>query len=323
MMASITKLALALGFTMALGSAFVPLGCGTSEEAVYPPERPAVQASPRLPDLPADIQKQLKDCIPKTSAPFPPAEKNTYAVMFNVHAARSGRVRAVEVHDSTLGGHPIEACLAKVLEGTTLPLQDLEPLAAPVSRHPVAPHDRGLLGNVGLGSLVRLLFAPAVLESAGIILVVAVVVLVAVEVSDALSSAPAASVAPTATALPTTAATSVPQTRRYPDQTCEDDVLDRLQNEKWDLCDKGFALNCKRQKGDEEIVARIPCSKILRSLQQRLACLSQRNLIQEKCFGGVPDAAHKGAIEQVQNGIAHCEALKLLNCAKGHPMSGL
>jgi hypothetical protein len=46
-------------------------------------------------------------------------------------------------------------------------------------------------------------------------------------------------------------------------------------------------------------------------------------LIQEKCFGGNPDAGHKTQIDQVQNGIDNCQALTLINCAKGHPMAGL
>ena len=71
------------------------------------------------------------------------------------------------------------------------------------------------------------------------------------------------------------------------------------------------------------MLERIPCSAILLSRQQRLACLNARKLVQEKCFGGNPDPGHKKAIEQEQDGLNNCEALKLINCAKGHPMAEL
>jgi hypothetical protein len=71
------------------------------------------------------------------------------------------------------------------------------------------------------------------------------------------------------------------------------------------------------------MLERIPCSAILLSIQQRQACLRARKLVQEKCFGGVPDAGHKMQIDETQNGIDGCETQKLINCAKGHPMAGL
>lgn len=325
MRTTIPKLGLALGFTLAMGFSFLPLGCGTAEEAAYPPERPAVQPAPRAPEVPADIQKQLKDCIQHASAPFPPAEKNTYAVMFNMHAARSGRVRAVDVRDSTLGGHEVEACFTRILEGMTLPLQDLEPFGDPVSRHPVAPHGRALVGNAA-GALPLVVLTPAVLVVFAFVFVVVIYVYVeppslSLPLDPPLSAA--VSAAPTATAMPTTSATSIPRPRRYPNQTCDDDVLSRLEREKGILCDRGFAANCKGDPVKNNKLKNTPCSEIKLSLEQRYLCLKQRNLIQDTCFGSVPDDAHKEAIEQIKNGIDRCEALKLLNCTKGHPMSGL
>jgi hypothetical protein len=125
---------------------------------------------------------------------------------------------------------------------------------------------------------------------------------------------------PTTTAVPIT--TTIPIARRYPTQTCDDDELDRLEGEKDKLCKPkgGYAASCNRKKVD---VTLIRCSAILLGIQQRQICKARRQLIQDKCFGGKPDAGHQTAIDQEQNGIDQCEALKLINCAKGHPMAGL
>ncbi len=115
-------------------------------------------------------------------------------------------------------------------------------------------------------------------------------------------------------------------TRRYPNQTCDDDELKPLEQEKDKLCNSGYAANCTGDRTREDVKKRldgIPCSAIMLSLAQRYACLKQRNLIEEKCFGGVPDTGHQEAIDNTQRGINLCEALKLINCVAGHPMSNL
>ncbi|MBK8253563.1 MAG: hypothetical protein IPK82_12955 [Polyangiaceae bacterium] len=137
-----------------------------------------------------------------------------------------------------------------------------------------------------------------------------------------ITAMPMATVAPTSvpvtTAMPIT--TAVPIAHRYPNQTCTDDELDRLENIKKNLCKGGYAAVC----GDpaKPKFARIPCSAIVLAIQQRQACRDARKVIQEKCFGGKPDPGHATAIEQEENGIRKCEALRLVNCAKGHPMAG-
>jgi hypothetical protein len=136
------------------------------------------------------------------------------------------------------------------------------------------------------------------------------------------TSVPAATSAPATTVVPM--ATAVPKARRYPNQTCDDDMLDRLEGEKDKLCypADGYAAICGggTSKSKKPL---IPCSAIKRGIEQRNLCLKQRSLVQKECFGGKPDAGHKTAIDLVENGIKACEALKLINCAKGHPMAGL
>jgi len=134
---------------------------------------------------------------------------------------------------------------------------------------------------------------------------------------------PTTTATPKPTATPTTTAPPIPigvPTTRYPNQTCTDKELNRLQNEKGRICNAGYAANCNPKK---ERVEDIPCSAIKLSLQQRRACKAARWLVQNTCFGGQPDATHKSEMENVQNGINHCEALELVNCAKGHPKAGL
>jgi hypothetical protein len=111
-----------------------------------------------------------------------------------------------------------------------------------------------------------------------------------------------------------------PPARRYPNQSCENDELDRLEAEKKRLCGGGYAATCNK---NEDKMAKIPCSAILLAIRQRQACRDARKVVQVKCFGGKPDAGHTTAIEQEENAIRRCEALRQINCAKGHPMAGL
>ena len=135
-----------------------------------------------------------------------------------------------------------------------------------------------------------------------------------------LTAAAGAAAAPTSAPQPTPTVAKPP---KYPNQTCEEDVRIRLREEKNKICNKGFAATCGGGRISEKKLPFIPCSTVKLSLEQRQACLAARWKVQNECFGGKPDPEHEDAIEQVQNGIDHCEALKLKNCAKGHPMANL
>ncbi len=143
-------------------------------------------------------------------------------------------------------------------------------------------------------------------------------------VGGAVGTAAVTPIAPPTPATSTTApVATVAKPQKYPNQTCEEDERIRLRNEKNKICNLngGYAARCGGGKVNEDKLPLIPCSAILLSLRQRQACLAVRWLVQDKCFGGKPDPEHEGAIDEVQNGIDHCEALKLKNCAKGHPMA--
>ena len=138
--------------------------------------------------------------------------------------------------------------------------------------------------------------------------------------------APSAGTITTAPPSPATATTAVPAPppRKYPNQTCEDDERERLGNEKDTICNVGYAAKCSgKTEKDKAKLEKIACSLVLLSIQQRQACLAARWAVQNKCFGGKPDDAHWPPINETQGGINNCEALKLIVCAKGHPMANL
>lgn len=126
--------------------------------------------------------------------------------------------------------------------------------------------------------------------------------------------------APTASTPPPPAPPPPPPPRRYPNQTCENAELDRLEAEKKPICkpEGGIATTCNQ---NEKKLDKIPCSLIKLAIQQRQACKAARWEVQNKCFGGKPNPGHKKAIDQEQDAIDSCEARKPINCAKGHPMA--
>jgi hypothetical protein len=134
--------------------------------------------------------------------------------------------------------------------------------------------------------------------------------------SAATRTEPAAT--PTATpATPTAAA------RRWPNQTCENDVLDGLQAAMHAICDTIPGVSCSPSKTNPKVLARTPCSQIRVRIQAIRACMAARQLIQDQCFGGVPDARHEKPMNELANALNHCIALEAVNCAEGHPMANL
>ena len=96
----------------------------------------------------------------------------------------------------------------------------------------------------------------------------------------------------------------------------------RLEDEMHAICGKGYAAPCSGDHTKPKF-DRIPCSAVKLSIQQRQACLAARWVVQDKCFGGKPDERHQKPIDEFQQGINNCEALKVKVCAKGHPMANL
>lgn len=109
--------------------------------------------------------------------------------------------------------------------------------------------------------------------------------------------------------------------RRYPGQTCENDVLDALQSAIHPACDTG--TSCSTTKYSKAQLAKVTCSDARSRLQSRNGCLASRVKVQSTCFAGSPEAGHDAQIATVQTSIGYCQNLVDKNCAPGNPMAGL
>jgi hypothetical protein len=134
----ITKLALSLGFTMSLGFAFTPLGCGGSAGGFGPavPEQGDAE-------VPEGVALQLRTCA---GAHTDHLGRARHSVSFDVKLANDGQIDAVALRDSTLDDEELEACMAsalRLLSEDDLPMRRSD--SGP--RGPVAPESRMLLGQ--------------------------------------------------------------------------------------------------------------------------------------------------------------------------------
>ncbi len=83
-------------------------------------------------------------------------------------------------------------------------------------------------------------------------------------------------------------------------------------------------MPCRQQSKKELARARkYPCSLIKARIAAVTACIAARQKVQDECFKGSPERGHDQQIDDHTKGITLCEALMLINCAPGHPMSGL
>lgn len=319
----IARHVVAVGLTLSMGYALGLSTLGGCAGAPWPSHG----------NLPERVVDKLTECGKKGPTPL---QSENYDLAFIVHVTEGGaeaRVDDVTLKNSTLHFPEVEACMTDALYGMRAPLEALALRRRNLAPDPtVAPEARVLLGQA---QVVQLLEAMAFIVVGYAAYTVVVTFLRDKHHTKQRPPPPRSQVeeppkpeppkpAPRTEADPKTTdpppPPPPPPPRRYPKQTCENDELDALEAEKKKLCYSGYAATC----GDptKKRFTKIPCSAIKLSIQQRLACLKARKLIQEKCFGGKPDAGHKQQIDDTQNGIDNCEALKLVNCANGHPMAG-
>lgn len=144
--------------------------------------------------------------------------------------------------------------------------------------------------------------------------------------ANGLTAAASAAAAPTSALQP--APTTGVNKRRHPYQTCENDELDRLEAAKKAVCPEepktfpGRPCHHERKK-DKALAEKYPCSLILARIAAVNTCVAARQKVQDVCFKGSPDTGHPQQIADLARGNLLCEALKAINCAPGHPMSGL
>jgi hypothetical protein len=315
---------LAAGLTLSTGYAFGVFTLGGCGGASWPSKG----------QLPEGVVERLTECGKKGPTPL---ESVRYNLTFTVRVTEDNveaSVDEVMLMDSTLHIDEVEDCMTDALYGMRTPLDALALRRRKLTPDmAVAPEASALFGQAQLA----LLLEAAELVVVGYAVYSVVVYFLVTKPHTKPRPAPARPQAEDPpkpeppnpepqtgsdpkTTDPPPPPPPAPPGRRYPNQSCENDELDRLEAEKDKLCKSSYAADCNINVKKQP---KIPCSKILLSLQQRRACLAARNLVQDRCFGGKPDAGHKTQIDAVKNGIGHCEALELINCAKGHPMSGL
>lgn len=187
-----------MGVALSLGVAFVPLGCGGSRGGFDP-------AAPGQGDaeVPEGVALKLRTCAAEHRAHLPGSAE--YSVSFDVKLSSDGEVDSVALRESTLGDEDLEACMAHALRALSvadLPMRRSDS----ISKDPVAPPSRGLLGQAQALPLVCLASPPCLLTA----VIVVGVAIVAVEVVVLASSTtkPKPQTAPTATAVPTSTTTT-------------------------------------------------------------------------------------------------------------------
>lgn len=115
--------------------------------------------------------------------------------------------------------------------------------------------------------------------------------------------------------------TSQVSSRRHPNQTCDNAMLDHLQAEKDRICNSMPGTSCSTASTSAKRLAKMPCSQIRVRIQALQNCIAIRQLIQAECFGGLPDEPHRKALGEYRNGLEQCLALEGVNCAPNHPMA--
>ncbi|MBK9258335.1 MAG: hypothetical protein IPM54_00690 [Polyangiaceae bacterium] len=303
MVPTINRLALSLSFTVCLGFAFVPQGCGGVQHPVT--------------DIPEHVAAPIKGCAFEHTHHVRDAD---HIVKYDVTLDSNGEVDSIALMDSTVGDEELEQCIAASIRSLT-ENDLLRPRSENFDRELAQPESRMLLGTPAVPLAVCVASPPCLLTLTVLMGAVALNVQLMVHTATAITTGwPMATAKPTATTTAPPIPIALP--RKYPNQTCEEAERIRLNDEMHKVCDKGFAATCGGRKINEDKLPKIPCSVVKLSLLQRRACLAARWLVQDKCFGGKPDTEHKDKIDQTQNGIDHCEALELINCAKDHPMAG-
>jgi hypothetical protein len=280
-----------------LGFAFVPPGCG---------------GVPPVTEVPENIAEPLKACAFNHERHLGDGE---HTVKFEVNLDSDGRVDSLALVDSDVGDEELEKCLAAAIRSLSvddLPLRSAENL----ERDPAPSQSRNLLGTPAI-PLAACLASPPCLLTLGL---VAGAAMITVQISVL-----AASRIPRAKPTATTTAPPIPiaRPRRYPGQTCEDEELDEVEGAMKDICKQIPGKSCSPQSKNAPFLPEYPCSLLKARIPAMLVCIAARQKVQDECFKNSPHVGHEQQIDDLTKGVAFCEALKVVNCAPGHPMSGL
>ncbi|MBK9263620.1 MAG: hypothetical protein IPM54_27915 [Polyangiaceae bacterium] len=302
MVPTIKRITLSLGFVVGLGFALVPQGCGGAHPVA---------------DIPEHVAAPIKGCVVEHTHHVRDAD---HIVKYDVTLDSNGQVDSIALMDSSVGDEELEQCMAAAIRSLTH-YDLLRTRSENFDRELAQPESRTLLGTPAIPLAVCVASPPCLLTLTLLMGAVALNVQLIVHAATAKPTT-------TTTAPPISIPIAVPTTR-YPSQTCEDKRLNELEAAKKAVCPPARPLPgqpCKPREKGVTLLPQCPCSLIRARIAASKVCIAARQKVMDECFKNATDAAAKGHAEQIQNlinGSTLCEALEAVNCAPGHPMSGL
>ncbi|MBK9265489.1 MAG: hypothetical protein IPM54_37595 [Polyangiaceae bacterium] len=252
---TINRLTLSLGFAVCLGFAFVPQGCGGAHPVA---------------DIPEHVAAPIKGCVVEHTHHV--RRDADQIVKYDVTLDSNGQVETIALVDSTVGDEELEQCIAASIRSLT-ENDLLRHRSENFDRELAQPESRMLLGTPAVPLAVCVASPPCLLALTALMGASAITVQLIVHAATSKPTAittgwpMATATATTTTAPPIPIPIAVPTTR-YPNQTCTDKELDRLEAEKKKLCYAGYAASCSGNH-EKPKFTKIPCSAIKLAIQQR------------------------------------------------------
>jgi hypothetical protein len=145
---------------------------------------------------------------------------------------------------------------------------------------------------------------------------IAAVAVVAIGIGYAISDSstdsqpvtnPAPAPAPGTTAPPIPVPVPLPKTRKFPNQTCEDDRMAILEGIMHGICDQGFSCSDGTEKLGRKKEKLLSREELLENIARAKACIKARQDIQDECFKGSTDPAHAKVIAEIEQALKTCE----------------
>ncbi len=288
-----------------LGGPFTSLGCSANDDYAQMPHN-ATHEGPILPALheaPEETIQETRDCVKQHVS----SSGGNFVIDLSADVTHDGQALSARVMSSNLRDADLEQCILKAVARMRVSPEILESLPTePVS---MSPQSRAQMG-IAIPN-------PAIVL-AGFLVVYGISVMIQITLRVVLSSPSAPTIptpvaaattttAPIATATTTTTSPPIAIPRRNPGQTCDDSLLDKLSNQKKDICysekwgckDEFENLGKKNQK-------LFTCAEILSRIARGTACLNVRKQIQAECYAGSPEPGHDQEITQIITSLTRC-----------------
>ena len=122
------------------------------------------------PEAPLETKYVLQACVDRHGPRLP---SDSYAILFDLEATRSGGITSVKIKDSMVSGSEVEQCLANALKQMNVP-------AAMNTRQGVTPQSRSLPGIIQAAA-APIALLPIALVAGGVTILLGVTVYVATE----------------------------------------------------------------------------------------------------------------------------------------------